>query len=106
MAIILFTVLNGLGVVFLVYVLVQFWKEGQPPMKPAITDKTFEFPVKDRPTVLVVTHPISSGLQVESAPVSRSAHAGLSVVSRQGLASSMHIGNFIEIRRMGRMKYQ
>jgi hypothetical protein len=57
MAIILFTVLNGLGVVFLVYVLVQFWKEGQPPMKPAITDKTFEFPVKDRPTVLVVTHP-------------------------------------------------
>jgi hypothetical protein len=28
-ALIMFTALNGLGVVFLLYVLVQFWKEGQ-----------------------------------------------------------------------------
>jgi len=28
MAMMLFTALNGLGVVFLVYVLIQFWKEG------------------------------------------------------------------------------
>ena len=68
----LFTILNGLGVVFLVYVLVQFWKEGHRPVKPAAKDRAIEFPVKDRPTVLVVTH-----------PVSHCAHGGLSVVSSE-----------------------
>jgi len=72
MAMTLFTILNGLGVVFLVYVLVQFWKEGHRPMKPAMRDRAIEFPVKDRPTVLVVTH-----------PVSHCAHGGLSVVSSE-----------------------
>jgi hypothetical protein len=66
MAIILFTALNGLGVFFLVYVVVQFWKEGRRPMKPAITDKRFEFSVKKRPMVLVVTHSISGGNRVST----------------------------------------
>jgi hypothetical protein len=68
----LFTALNGLGVVFLVYVLIQFWKEGHRPMRAAPRDRASEFSMKDRPTVLVVTHPIS-----------HFAHGGLSVVSRQ-----------------------
>jgi hypothetical protein len=72
MAMMLFTALNGLGVVFLVYVLIQFWKEGHRPMRPVPGDRAIEFSVKDRPTVLVVTHPIS-----------HFAHGGLSVDSRQ-----------------------
>jgi hypothetical protein len=72
MAMMLFTALNGLGVVFLVYVLIEFWKEGHRPMRPAPRDRAIEFSMEDRPTVLVVTHPIS-----------HFAHGGLSVVSRQ-----------------------
>ncbi len=72
MAMMLFTALNGLGVVFLVYVLIQFWKEGHRPMRAAPRDRASEFSMKDRPTVLVVTHPIS-----------HFAYGGLSVVSRQ-----------------------
>src|SRR5882672_10961117 len=83
MAMMLFTALNGLGVVFLVYVLIQFWKEGHRQMRPAPRDRAIEFSMEDRPTVLVVTHPLSGGLQVEPAPVSHFAHGGLSVVSRQ-----------------------
>ena len=83
MAMTLFTILNGLGVVFLVYVLVQFWKEGHRPIKPATRDRIIEFSVRDSPTVLVVTHPFSGGLQVEPAPVSHCAHGGLSVVSSE-----------------------
>jgi hypothetical protein len=83
MAVMIFTVLNGLGIVFLLYVLVQFWKEQHRPMKPVERDKVVGFPMKERPTVLVVTHLVSNGLQVEPAPVSTSAHGGLCVVSRQ-----------------------
>src|SRR5258705_1430 len=83
MAMTLFTILNSLGVVFLVYVLVQFWKEGHRPIKPATRDRIIEFSVRDSPTVLVVTHPFSGGLQVEPAPVSHCAHGGLSVVSSE-----------------------
>ena len=89
MVIILFTVLNGLGVIFLVYVLVQFWKEGHRPMKPATRDKAVEFPVKDSPTVLVVTHPISGGLRVEPPSASQGAHAGFSVISMQTRTSTL-----------------
>ena len=72
MAMTLFTILNGLGVVFLVYVLVQFWKEGHRQMRPVPRDRAIEFSMEDRPTVLVVTHPIS-----------HFAHGGLSVVSSE-----------------------
>ena len=81
MAMMIFAVLNGLGVVFLVYALVQFWKEGHRPIKPAMRDRLIEFPVKDSPTVLVVTH-----------PVSHCAHGGLSVVSSEVWRSSPQEG--------------
>jgi len=70
MAVLLFTVLNGVGVFFLVYVLIQFWKEGHQPMEQVARDRAIEFSLKSKPTAVVVTQPIS-----------RSAHAGLSVVS-------------------------
>jgi hypothetical protein len=81
MAMMLFTALNGLGVVFLVYVLIQFWKEGHRQMRPVPRDRAIEFSMEDRPTVLVVTHPISNF-----------AHGGLSVVSRQVRLSGLQDG--------------
>ena len=81
MAMMLFTALNGLGVVFLVYVLIQFWKEGHRQMRPVPRDRAIEFSMEDRPTVLVVTHPIS-----------HFAHGGLSVVSRQVRLSGLQDG--------------
>ena len=81
MAMMLFTALNGLGVVFLVYVLIQFWKEGHRQMRPVPRDRAIEFSMEDRPTVLVVTHPIS-----------HFAHGGLSVVSRQERLSGLQDG--------------
>src|SRR6266699_2256382 len=42
MAMMLFTALNGLGVVFLVYVLVQFWKEGRRLMESGAKEKVIE----------------------------------------------------------------
>jgi hypothetical protein len=92
MAMMLFTLLNGLGVVFLVYVLVQFWKEGHRSEQPGARERVIEFSVKDKPTVVVVTHRVSGGLQVEPAPVSLSAHGGLSVVSSRARLSSLQDG--------------
>jgi len=83
MAMMLFTLLNGLGVVFLMYVLVQFWKEGHRSKQSEARERVIEFSVESKPTVDVVTRPISGGLQVEPAPVSLSARGGISVVSRQ-----------------------
>jgi hypothetical protein len=81
MAMMLFTLLNGLGVVFLVYVLVQFWKEGHRSNEPDARDRVIEFSVRDKPTVVVVTHPLSY-----------SARGGLSVVSGRAPLSSLHDG--------------
>ena len=93
MAMMLFTALNGLGVIFLVYVLVQFWKEGHRSKQPGARDRVIEFSVERKPTVVVVTHPIFwGGLQVEPAPVSHSAHGGLSVVSSRARLSSLQDG--------------
>jgi|SRR5579864_478290 len=72
MAVLLFTVLNGLGVAFLLYVLVQFWKEERHSKRPADIKKVGELPAKARPTVLVVTRPLSTRTR-----------GGLSVVSRR-----------------------
>jgi hypothetical protein len=68
MAITIFLVLNGLGVVFLLYVLEQFWKEGH---RPTDTDRKYasDFGRRDWSQVVVVTH-----------PVSHSAQGGLSVI--------------------------
>jgi hypothetical protein len=101
MAMMLFTLLNGLGVVFLVYVLVQFWKEGHRSKQPGVRNRVIEFSVERRPTVAVVTHPISGGfhasleafsVKVEPEPVSLGAHGGLSVVSSRTPLTSLQSG--------------
>ncbi len=89
MAIMLFTALNGLGVVFLVYVLVQFWKEGRRSKNRAATAQVIEFAVKDKPTVFVVMHPIS-----------HCAQGGLSVVSSRVHLSSVE-GKAIHANAVG-----
>lgn len=71
MAMTLFFLLNGMGVVFLLFVLVNFWKEGNRP-KNAARPYATEFLRRDKPEVVVVTHPIS-----------HSAHGGLSVIPMQ-----------------------
>ena len=68
MAMTIFLVLNGLGVVFLVYVLANFWIEGHRPKNNA-RKYAAEFGHRDWADVLVVTHPIS-----------HSAQGGLSVI--------------------------
>ena len=59
MAMMLFTLLNGLGVVFLMYVLVQFWKEGHKPEKETARARVMELPPRRRHKDIVLTHPIS-----------------------------------------------
>jgi hypothetical protein len=93
---VLFTVLNGMGVVFLVYVLIQFWKEGHRSRNRSTRQYAIEFLEENRPEVIVVMRPIPGGLpfgtqgkQVEPAPVSHSAQAGVSVVSMRARESSV-----------------
>jgi len=62
MAILIFTVLNGMGVAFLLYVLVNFWKEGHRPKK-AIRQFEIDFIRKDKPEVIVAAHPVSHSAQ-------------------------------------------
>ena len=88
MAMLLFTGLNGLGVVFLVYVLVQFWNEWHRSKKPGAMDEVIELPQKNRPTVVVVRRPISGGLQVEPAPVSGGLQVADAPLARQSSAAS------------------
>lgn len=77
MAMTLFMEICGLGVIFLMYVLVQFWKEGHRSMRQSARSQVIEFAAKSKPTVVVVSHPISER-----------AHAGLSVVTGQVRRSS------------------
>ena len=62
MAMTIFLVLNGLGVVFLLYVLGNFWKEGHQAKN---VDRKYatEFGRRDWADVFVVTHPISHSAQ-------------------------------------------
>jgi hypothetical protein len=62
MAMTIFLVLNGMGIVFLLYVLANFWKEGH---KPASNARKYmrEFGRRDWADVVVVTHPISHSAQ-------------------------------------------
>jgi hypothetical protein len=69
MAMIAFTLINGLGVIFLLYMLVQFWEEGRRSRKLVIHEYMIELSHMERPEVVVVTHPISLG-----------ARGGLSVI--------------------------
>jgi hypothetical protein len=68
MAMTIFFLLNGLGVVFLLYVLANFWKEGHQSKNNARSHAT-EFGRRDWSDVIVVTYPIS-----------HNAHGGLSVI--------------------------
>ena len=68
MAMTIFLVLNGAGVVFLLYVLANFWKEGRR-IKNNTRTYAAEFRQRDWADVMVVTHPISP-----------SAPGGLSVI--------------------------
>ena len=63
MAMIIFTVLSGLGVAFVLYVLGQFWKEGRRSKNPAGRQYEIELSYMDRPEVFVETHPISHSAQ-------------------------------------------
>jgi hypothetical protein len=58
----LFYILNGLGLVFLLYVLANFWKEGH---RLDIDGKNYasEFDRRDCADVFVATHPISHSAQ-------------------------------------------
>jgi hypothetical protein len=71
MALTIFMLLNGMAVVFMLYALVNFWKEGRRPMN-ATRQIAMEYLRGDAPDVFVVTHPIS-----------HSACGGLSVSSMQ-----------------------
>jgi hypothetical protein len=62
MAMTIFLLLNGLGVVFLVYVLTNFWREGRRPKRNA-RKYAAEFGRRNRIDVVVETHPISHNAQ-------------------------------------------
>jgi hypothetical protein len=62
MAMKIFLLLNGMGVVFLLYVLANFWKEGKRTKIEARKYAT-EFGRRDWVDVFVVTHPISHSAQ-------------------------------------------
>ena len=71
MAVTIFLLLNGLGVIFLLYVLARFWNEGRR-QEYTTRQSTTEFLRSDAADVFVVTHPIS-----------HSACGGLSVIPVQ-----------------------
>ncbi|MBZ5659195.1 MAG: hypothetical protein LAO08_02205 [Acidobacteriia bacterium] len=60
MAIKLFLLLNAMGVIFLLYVLANFWKEASRTRSDVRPDE-FDFMQEERPAVLVVTHLIAHG---------------------------------------------
>jgi hypothetical protein len=64
----IFLLLNGMGVVFLLYVLANFWKEGHRSKNNA-QEYSAEYGRRDWTDAIVVTHPIS-----------HSAQGGLSVI--------------------------
>ena len=70
MAMMIFTMLNGVGVAFLVYVLVHFWKEGRQSKASGLGRRVVEFSNGRSADVLVITHPIT-----------QSGQGGLSVIS-------------------------
>lgn len=63
MAMVIFTALNGMGVVFLLYVLVQFWKEGYRSQETGARRDAIAGFGMDGPDVIVVTHIVDSAAQ-------------------------------------------
>jgi len=70
----IFFMLNGLGLVFLLYVLVNFWKEGRRTNRPVRHDTLEGERPKDFEPI-IVTHPIS-----------HTAQGGISVIPLRPLA--------------------
>jgi hypothetical protein len=64
MAMTIFAVLNGMGVAFLVYVLIQFWKEGRRLHGEAPRRQATEFSSERKAEVAVVTYPVSRSTQI------------------------------------------
>jgi hypothetical protein len=62
MAMTIFLILSGLGVVFLLYVLANFWKEGHRPSSNGRNYATEDWR-RDWANVVVVNHPISHSAQ-------------------------------------------
>jgi len=61
MAVPVFLILCGFSVAFLVYVLVQFWREGRRSKSSSEPDVVFSR--ASNPSLIVVTHPISLSAQ-------------------------------------------
>ena len=59
MAILIFTVLSGMGVAFLLYVLVNFWKEGKRAKYPATRSYRSLSLDSTKPEVFIATHPLT-----------------------------------------------
>jgi hypothetical protein len=80
MAMTIFFLLNGMGVIFLLYVLANFWQEGRR-QENTTRRRAAEYAGRNATDVLIVTHPIS-----------HSAYGGVSVIPmqvRDGSQSSM-----------------
>ena len=62
----IFLVLNGMGLVFLLYVLANFWKEGHR-LVSNVQKNAIQFRSNEGAHLLVVTHPISrSAKEIDS----------------------------------------
>ena len=76
MAIMIFTALNGMGASFLVYVLINFWKEGRHSKVTASRRRAVQFSNGRSADVLVITHPITQSAQGGLSVISMKARAG------------------------------
>jgi hypothetical protein len=81
MAMTIFLVLNGLGVIFLLYVLANFWKEGQRSKSDA-RKYANQFRGRDWREHVVMTH-----------PVSHSSQGGISVIPFQPPRQEFRVGS-------------
>ncbi len=53
-----FLVLNGMALVFMLYVLVNFWKEGKRTARTGIVSRRNQFPFGGKSDVFVATRPL------------------------------------------------
>jgi hypothetical protein len=108
MAMTIFLILNGLGVIFLLYALANFWRDGRRP-KDIARKYTRKFSRRDWGDVTVVTHPISStapgGLPVISFQARGQKH-GANVSHREAAVIEMPLRKiFTSNRRAGMEEY-
>ena len=65
----IFLLLNGVGVLFLVYVLIQFWKEEHRTKCGVVRCRATHVPYQNRAKIVVVTRPITLGAQADRSVV-------------------------------------